>query len=644
MAAAIARRTVPEELASPRPQDRPAAGGRASGATDVEAPSASVVEERTRAQPAEDSGTAAGRVWGRAVEPGAGRRGAPDSAAQPTASDAGAARAPHAPDKGGSSPAGATPPADGPSATQDSRGDEAADAEMIRTRWGEVLEAAARTRRATWALVEPHAQPGGIAGGVFQVLFAAPGLVGAFENGGHGPILAGAIHQALGLRVEVHGILAGGGGPAGPEDDSRPPSGGPAVPGGGRGAGVRDQGGGRSPDRHRAAGRGAERPTRGADGLRGSGAGSAPGSAGPPDGVGAEDVRAAPAERAAPAVPVGPAESAAPAGSFGPGPSAESAERAAPAVPVGPAESEGWGEVAVIGRARRSAEHSSPPPHPGAAPAPTTPAPPRDGEGLTGDDRATPAFHAPGAAPAPEPSDAGPRAGTAASATAPSPTGPGPASDSARACAEPPAPSPAPGARHSPDSSPAAALEPAPDPRAEPEAGPQPDSEGIAGAPAPHVPEPAGQREGATTSSPGGSEALAEEAPSLATVHRLHALPSLPGRAASSAGPPEAASPATFSDGVPLPEEPGDPEDPAEEDAWRPPSAGVAAAMAAARAAARGEGPSPGAPSASASLEDDVPSDDDEDAEDAGVVGLEVVKRLLGATVLEEIIVNQEGM
>ena len=36
-------------------------------------------------------------------------------------------------------------------------------------------------------------------------------------------------------------------------------------------------------------------------------------------------------------------------------------------------------------------------------------------------------------------------------------------------------------------------------------------------------------------------------------------------------------------------------------------------------------------------LEDDVPSEDDEDAEEAGVVGLEVVKRLLGATVLEEI-------
>ena len=43
------------------------------------------------------------------------------------------------------------------------------------------------------------------------------------------------------------------------------------------------------------------------------------------------------------------------------------------------------------------------------------------------------------------------------------------------------------------------------------------------------------------------------------------------------------------------------------------------------------------------SVENDAPSEDDEDAEEAGVVGLDVVKRLLGARVLEEITVTQEG-
>ena len=122
--------------------------------------------------------------------------------------------------------------------------------------------------------------------------------------------------------------------------------------------------------------------------------------------------------------------------------------------------------------------------------------------------------------------------------------------------------------------------------------------------------------------------------------------------------------PATFSDGTPVPQEPPPEDDDEEpEDSWAPADAAgdrVSAARAAARAAARGQAPSspsaaargqtPSSPSAAggasfspSSVEDDIPSEDDEDAEEAGVVGLEVVKRLLGATVLEEITVTQEG-
>ena len=100
----------------------------------------------------------------------------------------------------------------------------AAEAEMIRTRWEEVLEAAKRSRRATWALVGPNSRPGTLSQGVFTLLFSAPGLVGAFENGGHGPIFSAAIHQALGLQVEVHAILSG--------DDGAPGGGGGAAGGG----------------------------------------------------------------------------------------------------------------------------------------------------------------------------------------------------------------------------------------------------------------------------------------------------------------------------------------------------------------------------------------------------------------------------
>ena len=64
-------------------------------------------------------------------------------------------------------------------------------------------------------------------------------------------------------------------------------------------------------------------------------------------------------------------------------------------------------------------------------------------------------------------------------------------------------------------------------------------------------------------------------------------------------------------------------------------TANLAAAMAAARAAAQ--------EADTDSLADDTPSEDDPDAEDAGVVGLEVVKRILGAQVIEEVTVTQEG-
>ncbi|MDM8077852.1 DNA polymerase III subunit gamma and tau, partial [Actinomyces viscosus] len=130
----------------------------------------------------------------------------------------------------GAAPAAPSAPvAQGGVAAGSSGGGEAADAEMIRTRWEEVLEAAKRSRRATWALVGPNSRPGTVSGGVFTLLFAAPGLVGAFENGGHGPIFSAALHQALGLRLEVHAIVAGDDGPGG--------SGGPGGPRGPQGMG-----------------------------------------------------------------------------------------------------------------------------------------------------------------------------------------------------------------------------------------------------------------------------------------------------------------------------------------------------------------------------------------------------------------------
>ena len=101
--------------------------------------------------------------------------------------------------------------------------------------------------------------------------------------------------------------------------------------------------------------------------------------------------------------------------------------------------------------------------------------------------------------------------------------------------------------------------------------------------------------------------------PELATVHRLHPLPSLPNGGAQSAPAPEAAH------------------------SWQPDpgaSSRMAQAIAAARAAANAGGV--------VDDEEDMPSMDDADADESGAVGIEVVKRLLGAKVIEEVTVRAD--
>ena len=491
---------------------------------------------------------------------------------------------------GQAGPAAGPPPGSDAAAPQRrEQGDSAADAEMIRGRWEEVLEAAKRSRRATWALVGPNSQPGGIRNGVFEVIFSGQGLVNAFENGGHGPVLSQALHQALGLRLEVHAVLAGPGGHPGP-----------GGPGGGRPAGP---GGRPAPD-----GPGGGWPA--PDGPRGGW----PAPDGPRGGR-----------------PAGPG-SAAPGGDAG-----------------GPAVDGGWGVIAVPG-GRRTAQGGAEPSAPAAGPTADTADP--------GGERAR-------SAPVPPSPEAAP--------------GAVPDEDAGLAQAGPPQAGPADGERVVPP--PGAQSAPAPGPApSEPAAGPAL-PEPAAPGPAPSAPRASGSagRAPAATSAPPPDAASppapdpAEDIP-LATVHRLHALPKLPGGAAPSSpsaptptGQTEQAGqhqehhglapvswdgPATFSDGTPVPQEPPPEDDDEEpEDSWAPAdTAGdrVSAARAAARAAARGRPPSSpsaagGASFSPSSVEDDIPSEDDEDAEEAGVVGLEVVKRLLGATVLEEITVTQEG-
>ena len=537
-----------------------------------------------------------------------------------------------------------TAPAQGPT------GPGAADAEMLRARWEEVLDSARRSRRATWALVKPNAQPGPLHEGVLTVLFTAPGLVNAFENGGHGPILAAAIHQALGLRVEVHAVLAGGDGPAGPSGPGgRSPGDGPGRFRGPGGSGP--GGGGISP------GGSGPRPEPGAAGEEAdpfahyeeqppaavaspAGLASQPVPTGPPAPPPASPAAlqtASPATPPAPppeaTSPAPPPEAASPTSSWEAPPAPPAAAQAvSPAPQEDPptaSQEDGWGPVAVPGQGPTTTSQSPTTEHNTTDHAPTvhtdtseTPSLSQPIKSPTSVSPASPpvSAHVPSAAHAVTP------AASATSAHAASAATPPPGSTA-------PAPGPRPGS-WSPHTSPQRAA--------------------VAWDPGPAVeqapPEPATQQE-----------------PHLATVHRLHPLPSLPAPdpapgpvsrlapvswdgpdASPDLGAPQRAdsgrtdedAPASLPDGVP---EPGRAEGPAPEAGTSPPSAHMSAAERAARAAARQSRPGRRGARSVVAPEDDVPSEDDEDAEEAGAVGLDVVIRLLGATVIENVTVTQEG-
>ena len=516
---------------------------------------------------------------------------------------------------------------------------------MIRARWEEVLDAARRSRRATWALVSPNAQPGALRGGVFDILFTAPGLVGAFERGGHGEVMSAALHQALGLNLEVHAVLAGGPGPdaghGGPAPDPVP-----------RG---RDAAHGKGSD-HRDHG---ELDAQGSPGDAPRSESAGPRRSGVDDG---------PAPRAQSGT-----DTPARGRTWAPeSPSSGRQEATPPATQA--LVDDGWGPVAVPGAARAATPET--PGTGSSVPSPAAPAggasPDRGGQVPRTDEWPHPpaaaaeyATHADQGLPEPlahpgagEPGDLGHATGMTPQATAravvPSPESPetaaaqtastdeGPASGggaesgrvgSARDVA-PPSTASTPAEPHlatvhrlHPLPAVSSTTPPA-----------QPDDHEVASAPltSPGRGEDVGTAGRPTPGRRDESPAPTRSAPPTASGHAA-----LSG--SSMAGIPWD-GPEVFSDGVPLPEEPGDPERVPEDTAstWGPgPAAGsrMAAAIAAARAAAA-EGAGPGGAAAS-SLEDDLPSEDDPDAEEAGVVGLEVVKQILGATVLEDVVVTE---
>lgn len=486
-------------------------------------------------------------------------------------------------------------PAQGPGAGSSSP------SELIRNRWGEVLAKVKAASRVTNALVGANAQPGKVSGETFTLIFASPGLVRSFNSGRHPQVVAGALYEALGLRLQVQAVSDGEAvAVAEPGSAPYPPSAASATHVGGHQGRGNETAGGQTVSRQ--AGQGADsRPVQ----------------------------RPKPARREAT-----PAREAAPSAWDQPAPASWDEDWEVVQIPssgnAGPA-----GAEAPVDQAPSDS-------HGGAStggPAGGVPA------GLQAGD--------PASIPAGGPTDGPQTMGGPQAAGSPQAGGQddwaaggqfdqgqdsvyfgGPVQDERQARGQFDA---APGgassglatvtagsaaiaaasaASASSHLAPASPIAPA-TPIAS--AGSSAAAAALAASRANHPSNGAASAntwestwESAPIPTPDNYTPVAPE-PELATVHRLHPLPSLPNAGAQSAPAPEAAH------------------------SWQPDpgaSSRMAQAIAAARAAANAGG--------IVDDEEDMPSMDDADADESGAVGIEVVKRLLGAKVIEEVTVRAD--
>ena len=495
-------------------------------------------------------------------------------------------------------------PAQGPGAGSSSP------SELIRNRWGEVLAKVKAASRVTNALVGANAQPGKVSGETFTLIFASPGLVRSFNSGRHPQVVAGALYEALGLRLQVQAVSDGEAATvAEPGSAPYPPSAASATHVGGRQSRGNETAGSQT-----------------ASIQAGQGADSRPAQRSKP-----ARREAAPAREATPSAWDQPAPASwdedwevvqiPNSGSAGPG-GAEA--------PVDQAPSDSHGGVPTDGLAAGA---------PTGGPAAGVPA------GLqAGDPASVPAggptdgpqtMGGPQAAGSPQAGGQGDWAGGGqfdqgqdsvyfgdpaqgeGQARGQFDAVPGGASSGlATVTAGSAAIAAASAASVSSHLAPASPIAPA-TPMAS--VGSSAAAAALAASRANHPSNGAASAntwestwEAAPIPTPDNYAPVAPE-PELATVHRLHPLPALPNGGAQAAPAPEAAH------------------------SWQPDpgaSSRMAQAIAAARAAANAGGV--------VDDEEDMPSMDDADADESGAVGIEVVKRLLGAKVIEEVTVRAD--
>lgn len=483
--------------------------------------------------------------------------------------------------------------------------------ELIRNRWGEVLAKVKAASRVTNALVGANAQPGKVSGETFTLIFASPGLVRSFNSGRHPQVVAGALYEALGLRLQVQAVSDGDAAAvAEPGSAPYPPSAASATHVGGRPGRGNEVAGSQTVSRQPAQGadsRPAQRPkparreaapTREAAPsawdqpapaswdedwevvqIPNSGSAGPDGAAAPVDQASSDSHGGAPTGGPAGGVPTGgpaagfPAAglqagdpASVPAGGPMDGPQTMGGPQVAGSPQAGGQDD--WAGGGQFDQAQDSVYFGGP----------------AQGEGQArGQFDAVPGGTSSGLATV--------TAGSAAIAAA----------------------SAASASSHLAPASPIAPATPMAS------AGSSAAAAALAASRANHPSNGAASAntwestwESVPIPTPDNYTPVAPE-PELATVHRLHPLPALPNGGAQSAPAPEVAH------------------------SWQPDpgaSSRMAQAIAAARAAANAGGV--------VDDEEDMPSMDDADADESGAVGIEVVKRLLGAKVIEEVTVRAD--
>lgn len=488
-----------------------------------------------------------------------------------------------------------TRPAQGPGAGSSSP------SELIRNRWGEVLAKVKAASRVTNALVGANAQPGKVSGETFTLIFASPGLVRSFNSGRHPQVVAGALYEALGLRLQVQAVSDGEAATvAEPGSAPYPPSAASATHVGGRQGRDNETAGGQTASRQ--AGQGADsRPAQRSKPTRreatpareaapsawdqpapaswdedwevvqipNSGSAGPGGAEAPVDQASSDSHGGAPTDGPAGGVPTGAQAgdpASIPAGGPTDGPQTMGGPQAAGSPQAGGQDD--WAGGGQFDQAQDSVYFGGP----------------AQGEGQArGQFDAVPGGASSGLATV----TAGSAAIAATSAASVS---------SHLAPASPIAPATPMASAGSSVAAAALAASRANHP-----------SNGVASA---NTWESTWEADPIPT--PDNYTPVAPE-PELATVHRLHPLPALPNGGAQSAPAPEAVH------------------------SWQPDpgaSSRMAQAIAAARAAANAGGV--------VDDEEDMPSMDDADADESGAVGIEVVKRLLGAKVIEEVTVRAD--